>query len=262
MFVYKYGYKNTSFFPSSGYIRCFLLLLSTRKGYRGMNKWVRRKCNSHGYGVQSPNDFFFVQHVLRGQSAYYAYTELHQLYLMAHASSPHLPLHREEVYRMLFRLVDHVHPTEIIEVGTREGLSACSMAMARPLGHCVAISAESSVTLPLPPQLTVKKGDEMALFGEELQRLGTIDCLHVAHTPHYHEVVDMALPHASEDTLFIIDGIRDNAEKRAWWKSLHEDPLTGICYDLGPIGLIFFDKSRYKHTYFINIKKKRFLRRL
>ncbi|MBR5234974.1 MAG: hypothetical protein IKV24_02110 [Bacteroidaceae bacterium] len=227
-----------------------------------MNRWIRRKRNSHGYGVQSPNDFFFVQHVLRGQSSYYAYAELHQLYQAAKASCPDISLYGEEVYRLLFRVTDYVHPEVIIEVGTRTGLAACSMALARPMGHCAAIGAESMSVLPIPSHLTLRKGDEMALFSEELQRIGSIECLHVAHTPHYREVVEMALPRVCDKSLFIIDGIRDNAAKRTWWRNLKESPLTGVCYDLGTIGLIFFDKSRYKDTYWINIKKRRFLRRL
>lgn len=227
-----------------------------------MNRWIRRKRNSYGYGVQSPNDFFFVRHVLRGQPSYYAYAELHQLYQAAKASCPDISLYGEEVYRLLFRVTDYVHPEVIVEVGTRIGLAACSMALARPMGHCVAIGAESMSVLPIPSHLTLRKGDEMALFSEELQRIGSIECLHVAHTPHYREVVEMALPHVCDKSLFIIDGIRDNAAKRTWWRNLKESPLTGVCYDLGTIGLIFFDKSRFKDTYWINIKKRRFLRRL
>ena len=227
-----------------------------------MNRWIRRKRNSHGYGVQSPNDFFFVRHVLREQSPYYAYTDLHQLYQKAKATHPHAPLYREEVYRMLFRLTDYAHPYTIVEVGTHTALAACSMAMARPSVPCIAIGTEHMSPITQPPQLTPKKGDEIVLFGEELQRLSTIEYLHVAHTRHYREIVEMALPHVCDNTLFIIDGIRDNKEKLTWWRSLKKSPLTGICYDLGVIGLLFFDKSRYKDTYWINIKKKRFLRQL
>lgn len=42
-----------------------------------MNKWIRRRRNTLGYGVQSPSDFYFVQHVLREQSSYYAYEAIH-----------------------------------------------------------------------------------------------------------------------------------------------------------------------------------------
>ena len=43
------------------------------------NKWIRRKRNSLGFGVQSANDFYFVQHVLREQLPYYANPEKHPL---------------------------------------------------------------------------------------------------------------------------------------------------------------------------------------
>ena len=229
-----------------------------------MNKWLRRKRNSHGYGVQSPNDFFFVQHVLRGQSPYYAYTALHELYKIVKADA--VPLYREEIYRILFRLTDYVHPEAMIEVGSGAGLSICSMTMACPMHSCVAINAEdrqhSEVkrVCMLCPQIIDRVGDEVALLGEELQERGKVEFLHIGHTLRYKEIVQIALPYVCDKTLIVIDGIHENAEKRHWWKSLQESALTGVSYDLGTLGLLFFDHSRYKNAYWINIKKKRLFR--
>lgn len=227
-----------------------------------MNRWLRRKCNSHGYGVQSPNDFFFVQHVLREPSPYYAYAELHELYQTFKASHPHAQLCSEEVCRLLFRLADYARPEVLMAVGSDTELAACSIAMARPTKRCVSICAESTISLPMPPCCEVRKGDEIALFGEELQHLGAIELLYIAHTPHYKELTQLALERVCDKTMFIIDAIRENTEKRLWWKSLQESPATGVSYDLGNIGLLFFDRSRYKDSYWINIKKKRFPRRI
>ena len=258
LFTYKYECKNTSFFQSSGYIRRFLLLLPERIGHIIMNRWIRRKRNSHGYGVQSPNDFFFVQHVLREQSPYYAYAELHKIYQAVKASLPHVPFSSEEVYRLLFRLADYVHPEVLVAVGDESELAACSMTMARPAKRCVSICAKETESLPIPTSFEVKKGDEMAIFGEELQCLGTVELLYIAHTPHYKELTQLALSRVCNKTMFIIDGIRENREKRLWWQSLQESPLTGVSYALGTEGLLLFDKTRYKDAYWINIKKKRF----
>lgn len=224
------------------------------------NKWIRRKRNSLGFGVQSPSDFYFVQHVLREQLPYYAYAEIHR---MAKQNSTEGADYPEEIIRLLFRLTNHIHPQTIIEVGTGLGLSACAMAMARPMGECITIE-ESSLLTPHPspltphrkyPQITTKKGDEMALFSQTLTEKGAVELLHVAHTSHYREVVSMALPHVKDNTLFVIEGIHESEDKRAWWKKLQEVHQQVIIYDLESVGLLLFSRSRYRNKYWVSLRE-------
>ena len=83
------------------------------------NKWIRRKRNSLGFGVQSANDFYFVQHVMREQLPYYAYAEIHRLMQLCPTEHADYP---EENIRLLFRLANFIHPRTIIEVGTGSGM--------------------------------------------------------------------------------------------------------------------------------------------
>ena len=206
----------------------------------GMNKWIRRKRNTLGYGVQSPSDFYFVRHVLRGKSPYYAYAELHEA--VKRSSTKNAP--DEELCRLLFRLTDYVHPEVILQVGTAPELAAYSMALARPTARHIAIDAG-------------KKGDdEVRTFAQTIQETAQIELLHVARTPYYKDIVTLALPHVCNKTLFIIEGIRESKEKRMWWKGLQQSPLTGVSYDLGTMGLLFFDKTRYKDAYWVAMRKR------
>lgn len=220
-----------------------------------MNEWLRRKRNSLGYGVQSPNDFFFVQHVLREGTPYYGYATLGKMEKTYKASIPCYP---EATNRLLFRLANYVHPDMIVEVGA--GLSVFAMAIACPSAQCIAITPSHTVActmqslLPSHPQIEIKNADEIADFAQTLHDKERIDLLHVAHTSYYREIVEKALPYTNDHTLFIIEGIRDSKEKQDWWKGLQEDRLTGISYDLGSIGLLFFNRSRHKDTYWINLK--------
>lgn len=226
-----------------------------------INKWIRRKRNSLGFGIQSPNDFYFVQHVLREKSPYYAYTELHKMQQQLPTDLPHFS---EEVYRLLFRLTNHIYPHTIIEVGTGTGLSACAMVMAHPMSECITIDGAIPASqqairdklLANFPQITVKNGDEMALFQQFLSAKEHIGILHIAHTVHYKEVIKLALPYATSNTLFVIQGIRNNDEKRIWWETLQEERHRGVSYDLGDIGLMFFDQSRHKDMYWVNLRSK------
>ncbi len=216
-----------------------------------MNKWIRRRRNSLGFGVQSPNDFYFVQYVLREKSPYYAYVDMEQAIINLRDDLPH---YSPQTNRLLFRLVNYVHPHTIVEVGTGAGLSAYVMTLACMKGHCITISSDERVEIPgNQSQIIVKNGDEMAIFEELLHTLGKIELLHIAHTDNYKTVVETAFPYAGDHTLFIIEGIRDSKEKQEWWESVsaRHDSIT---YDVEDVGLLFFDRSRHKDTYWIKLR--------
>ena len=221
-----------------------------------MNKeWIWRRLNSLGYGVQSPNDFFFVQNVLHEKSPYYGYECLDHI---SQRSGACLTCYSVAINKLLFRIANHVHPDVIVEVGA--GTSIFAMARACLSARCVAITSldsrgiVSQDLLAEYPQVEVKNGDELGTFLKILREIDSIGILHIAHTAHYQEVVNAALSKANDRALFIIEGIRDNKEKCDWWKTLQQSDLTGISYDLGSLGLLFFDRSRHKETYWINFK--------
>ena len=220
------------------------------------NKWIRRRLNAWGYGVQSPNDFYFVQHVLREKLPYYAYPILAELQQRFGNGLPHDSL---AANRLLFRLANYVHPDSIIEVGA--GTSIAAMAMACPTARCMAITADPAhchalqQLLAKHPKATVENSDEMAVFRQFLSGNNAIGILHIAATAHYQEIVEEALSHVSDRTLIIISGLQDSPDKQAWWKELQESPRTGVSYDLGTMGILFFDKARYKATYWIKLKR-------
>ena len=222
-----------------------------------MNKWIRRKRNSWGYGVQSPNDFYFVQHVLRERSLYYGYEVLDEL---AENYATRLPSYPSATNRLLFRLANYAHTEQIIEVGA--GLSTFAMVTGHPFANYTTITSDAMcyrAMLPLLndyPQVTLKNGDEMELFRQTIQGTKPIGMLHIAHTERYCEIIEAALPHVTDHTLVIIEDIQASEEKQAWWKSLQESLLTGITYDLGNIGLLFFNRSRSKNTYWVNLRKR------
>lgn len=222
-----------------------------------MNKWIRRKRNSRGFGIQSPNDFHFVQCVLREKAPYYAYVHIREMGKDIHTNRRN---NKDKTTRLLFRLANYVHPETVVEIGTRTGISICAMAMGCPTGKYIAITSterdNTQKTINKFPQITLRQGDEVALFKDTICKLGSIGILHITYTPHYKKIVEAALPYVTDSTLFVIEGLRECKEKRTWWKSLRDSPHTGTCYDIGNIGLIFFDKSRYKMTYWIKLRNR------
>ena len=85
--------------------------------------------------------------------------------------------------------------------------------------------------------------------------MGTIGMLHIAHTTHYREIMDAALPHMADRALVVIEDIASSKEKQDWWKRLRESQETGTCYDLGNVGLLCLDHARHKENYWINLRR-------
>lgn len=220
-----------------------------------MIKWIRRIRNSLGFGVQSPSDFYFVQYVLREKTPYYGYEVLHRLIQNTH---PKRYPYTEATLQLFFRIANYIEATVTVEVGAQDMLPACAMTLGHPSGRCITIGETERQTdyKESFPQISVKKGDEMVLFDETVEEIKTIELLHVAQTPHYAEIVERAIPYVNNKSLFIIDGLRDTPEKYAWWEQLQKERHRGVSYDLGTMGLLFFDSARYKEAYWVNLKKE------
>ena len=221
-----------------------------------MGKWMRRRLNSKGYGVQSPNDFYFVQHVLREEAPYYAYSALEEV---VQNYADRLPCYPVKVNRLLFRLANYVHPERIVEVGA--GISLIAMAMACPTTRCVGVTSDPAYGDRLGQLLAtylcaeVKNGDEKVVFGDLLHEMGAIGLLHIAHTARYEEIMEAALPYMADRALVIIEGIDSCKEKQGWWERQCDKQEAGVCYDLGSVGLLFLDHARHKENYWIKLRK-------
>lgn len=196
--------------------------------------WCRRFRHRCGYGVHSPSDFFLITSVIYEKLPYYAYRTLEKKRF-----SSFLPHYRKKVNRLLFRLVNHLHPRTLIEVGVGNGASVSYMRAARKGMDSCTIKGKD-----LPKTL-----DQL---GTEIRARGGVDLLHIGHTPYYKEVFEEALPHVTEHSCIIVGNIYRSKEKKDWWKQLMKDERVRITFDLYDIALIFFDKKRAKQNYIVN----------
>ena len=195
--------------------------------------WCKRYRHRCGYGVHSPSDFFLITYVIYEKQAYYAYGELKKKFF-----DDSLPHYRTKVNRLLFRLVNYCRPQTLLEVGNGNGASISYMKAART--SMVAKSLEGT------------QKETMAQIDEVCKEWSTLDFVHIGPTPFYKETLQKVLPLANGRTCVVIGGIYDTPEKKAWWKEVIEDERVRISYDLYDVGLLFFEKNRYKQHYIIN----------
>ena len=216
--------------------------------------WCKRFRYRKGYGVHSPFAFSLITEVIYEKSPYYAYDELRSLRKERNSKLPGYCL---RVDKLLFRLVNRFRPESILEVGTGTGVSLCYLAAARLDARCVTISEEmndDSVTTLIDhcKNATIVQGNTLQSVQEELNLFSTVDLVHIAHTREYKAVFEMCLPHLTEESLVIVEGIYDTDEKRTWWQQIVADQRTGITFDLYDMGLVFFNLKMNKQHYVVN----------
>ena len=196
--------------------------------------WCCRFRYRKGYGVHSPSDFYLITSVIYEKLPYYAYEELGKL---SHKSP--LGRYREKVNRLLFRLVNHFQPRTMVELSENDGISVRYMRAARP-------SMEYEFLACFDVDLALLD------FEESMQRLKTLDMLHISHTPGVHKIFEAAYPYFNEKTCLIVGNIHEEKEVEEWWKKIQEDERARITFDLYDIGIVLFDPKRIKQNYIVN----------
>ena len=62
----------------------------------------------------------------------------------------------------------------------------------------------------------------------------------------------MVFPYLHEGSSVIIGEIYASTEREGWWKRLMTDERVRLTFDLYDIGLMLFDKKRYKQNFIVN----------
>ncbi|MDR1004335.1 MAG: hypothetical protein LBL97_04940, partial [Prevotellaceae bacterium] len=189
---------------------------------------IRYRC---GYGVHSPFAFNLIAHVVYERTPYYKYKELAKVRKQpAGQADKHWTYESRRVKQLLFRLVNHVQPVTIVDVGT---LSASSLYLKA--------AKEGADYIPA--------SDTSELFLEA----GTpVDFLYLhdyCNPELVAEVFGVCAARSTERSLFVVEGIGYTPQMRSLWQRWVQDERVGVAFDLYDLGLLFFDKRRMKQAY-------------
>lgn len=196
--------------------------------------WCRRFRHRRGYGVHSPSDFFLITSVMYESLPYYAYDRLKMS-----SSTKALPHYREKVNKLLFRLVNYFRPVSLIEVGEGNGDALRYMKEARTSMTSVGLDG-------------LEKEDTLRRLKDTLEKQEKLDFLHIGFTPFYKEVFEEAFPYLHGESCVVVGDIYASPERELWWKQLTDDERVRISFDLYDVGLLLFEKKRFKQNYIVN----------
>lgn len=244
--------------------------------------------NGKGHGVHSPFVFNLIIKVLNDGTKYPAYKEVETQRNMllgnetiitvedfGAGSTKGLTKQRvvqqvaatslkpKKYAQLLFRLVQHFQPKQILELGTSLGITTAYLAKANPAHAVTSMEGSASIALIAQQQfdalqlknITVVTGN----FDETLQPLINkteqpfdfvfIDGNHRKEpTLRYFEQL---LAKANNDTVFVFDDIHWSAEMEEAWEQLKQHPQVTLTVDLFFIGLVFLRKEQKEREHFI-----------
>lgn len=213
---------------------------------------LRRYHRSKGHGIHSPFAFSFTLNVLRERLPYYAYEDIRLLRKSVVEQTRRFWRHpRIMSYKnakLLFRVVNHFNPMEILQIGTNYGFSsACMLAVSSKikLHLCEPHINEYPVTQDILSHFgntvyqyrTINEGFSTYLNTESGENNPFILVNNIKD-----EEYSMLLNHLYEirkgTGVIVIRNINKNTSIKALWEACRDAASTGMTFSNGNIAII------------------------
>ncbi len=164
--------------------------------------------------------------------------------------------------RLLFRLVNHLHPKTLLELGTSLGISALYQKAAAQKARMITLEGSPNIAhlanatfkayeVPLNIELRLGEfGKTLQLALRDLQKVDFVffDGNHQKKaTLDYFE---QCLAYAHENTVFVFDDIYWSDEMQAAWESIKQHSKVCLSVDFFHLGLVFFRKEHKNKAHF------------
>lgn len=250
-------------------------------------KYQLKSRHKKGYGLHSPFVFNLVRHVIYCQNNYYAFEQIRNYRKELEASDAVIQMvdygagssvfesSERKVSRLvrnssiapkygeaLFKIIQHLNPPNIIELGTSVGISSLYFALSDKRRKVYTIEG-CSETANIAKQAFNKFNCENVnqIIGQFYDALPDL----VAHTDElgmvffdgHHakqatlDYFQICLSKVGNDTVFVFDDIHWSEGMEEAWKIICSHPKVTVTIDLFQIGLVFFKKECQKQDFIV-----------
>ncbi|MGI4727304.1 MAG: O-methyltransferase [Janthinobacterium lividum] len=162
--------------------------------------------------------------------------------------------------QLLFRLIEHLKPKTLIELGTCLGVTSLYLHQANPSAQLTTIEgcqeiadvATKNFQISEAKNINLRVGNFDAVLPELLEKVSQIDFIFIDGN-HTEEATlryfDWILPKAHDKTMIIFDDIYWSEGMKSAWKKIKQHPQVSVTVDLFWIGLVFFKKDQVKEDF-------------
>ncbi len=162
--------------------------------------------------------------------------------------------------QLIFRLVAHLKPKSLVELGTCLGVTSLYLNHANPSAQLITIEgcqeiadvAAKNFEVSEAKNIDLLVGNFDVVLPEVLEKVKQIDFVFIdgnhteAATLRYF---DWILPKTYDKTVIIFDDIYWSEGMKSAWKKIKAHPQVTVTIDLFWIGLVFFKKDQVKEDF-------------
>ncbi len=250
--------------------------------------WLRHRFtakNTLGNGIHSPHLFYIVHMLFYDKNTYYCFQDIEK-------QRQRLTLYNKEIHvtdfgtgttgtrriskiartslsapaegQLLFRLVNHLKPKHILELGTSLGVTTSYIAKAAP--ESTLYTLEGSDQIAQEAQKTFEKlhltniqqvvGNIDDTLAPTIAALPTIDFafLDANHTEEATcRYFDAIANHINPQSVVVLDDIHYSRGMERAWKRIQHDSRVTCTMDIYHMGIVFFDKQYLPKHYRLRI---------
>lgn len=240
-----------------------------------------------GHGVHSPFVFDFIKNVLRDKKEYDCYPIIekqrkqllqdntiieiedfgagssvmksNQRVVKNIATSSLKP---KKFAQLLFRIVQHYKPANVLELGTSLGITTCYLAKGNENGTVYTCEGSSAIaaiaknnfdSLPIK-NIKLTEGDFAKTLSPLLNEIGKVDLAFIDGNHRKEPTIDYftaLLDFSTSSTILIFDDIHWSEEMEAAWEQIKSHSSVTLTIDLFFIGLVFINPDFKVKQHFV-----------
>lgn len=213
---------------------------------------IRRYHRSKGFGIHSPFAYRFTLNVLRERLPFYAYDEIQELRQLAITRTRRYWRHPRIISyknaKLLFRVVNHFSPDEILQIGTNYGVSSACM---------LAVSSKITLHLCEPNVNEFPVTQEiLSHFGNTVHQYRTLDeglsiyrntstgesepfvLVNNIRDEEYSRLLNYLYDVRKNKGVIVIRNISKNDTLRSLWEACRDAAPTGMTFSNGKTAII------------------------
>ncbi len=153
--------------------------------------------------------------------------------------------------RLLYRLIEHYHPPNILELGTCWGVTTEYMASANPHRPVYTIEGDPFLAQRAAERFRQDGFNNIETFvgnfdeklPEVLSKINSVGLVWLDGNHRKEPTLryfEQLLPHTTDESILVFDDIYWSAEMEAAWQIIQRHPRVGATLDLFRFGIVFF----------------------
>jgi len=237
---------------------------------RSYARFLLHSGNTLGFGVHSPRLFYLANTIIPEQARYYCFEAIeNQRARLRNGNADAREPERAELPRreaqLLFRLAIWLHARTIVEIGLSMGLTTAYLAMADSRAQVYTCCGDAPTLrsarrvwkeLGIKNIHVVEEGRAFPLTTQDGAEKPLVDLAFLSASTSPEAVLqafDSLSAYAGEESVLVIDDIRHDKQRYQVWKTISLRGGVTTTFDLGRMGLVFFDRHLPKQRFGIRM---------